>query len=215
MTDDSSQRRTIHIRIRDLRRERSLTQEELAVALGLSRQSINAMEAGRNLPSLPVAMQIASFFSVPVHAIFDLTERSAAEDSEEADVSWLPLRDAFRDMANEHAAWAPAETPPVNLRVLADTVEVDIIIPGYDKDEIQIEVGDNFLTVASAVDDEDGSYFHQEFGRGNFSRTIALPAVVRGDEAEATLRNGILHISIPKIIEEKPKTARIAIKSDE
>ncbi len=59
MNDDRS---IIHIRIRDLRRDKALTQEELAVALGISRQSVNAMEAGRCLPSLPVAMELASFF---------------------------------------------------------------------------------------------------------------------------------------------------------
>ena len=61
-----SEKQIVHIRIRDLRRERSLTQEELAEALGVSRQSINAMEAGRCLPSLPIAMQLSSFFSVPL-----------------------------------------------------------------------------------------------------------------------------------------------------
>jgi len=189
--DPGTQRRTIHIRIRDLRRERSLTQEELAAALGLSRQSINAMEAGRNLPSLPVAMQIASFFAVPVHAIFDLPDDSTSVLP--TLTQWSPLREmreALDDLMQENANWAPVQ--------------------------IIIEVGDDFLTVASHASDVSSSdCFRREYARQPFERTLALPALVRSEEAEAVMRNGILTITIPKIVEEKPRTARISIRAEE
>ncbi|WP_297521636.1 helix-turn-helix transcriptional regulator [Thermococcus sp.] len=57
-------------RLRELREERGLTQEELAKALGVTRQTIIAIEKGRYDPSLKLAFRIARFFNRPVEEIF-------------------------------------------------------------------------------------------------------------------------------------------------
>lgn len=62
-------------RVALLRREQNMRQEELARAVGVSRQSIIAIEKGRSVPSLEVALRIARCFSVPVEAVFLLEER--------------------------------------------------------------------------------------------------------------------------------------------
>ena len=62
-------------RVAQLRREQNMRQEELAKAVGISRQSIIAIEKGRSVPSLEVALRIARCFSVPVEAVFLLEER--------------------------------------------------------------------------------------------------------------------------------------------
>ena len=49
---------------------REITQEELAAALGVTRQTIIAIEKGKYDPSLPLAFRIARFFGVPVEEIF-------------------------------------------------------------------------------------------------------------------------------------------------
>ena len=51
---------TVKNRVRELRGNASLSQGELAGALGVSRQTINSIETGRYLPSLPLAMAMAS-----------------------------------------------------------------------------------------------------------------------------------------------------------
>ena len=56
--------------VRRLRAARELSQGALATALGVSRQTINAIETGRYLPSLPLAIAMARFFETPVEAIF-------------------------------------------------------------------------------------------------------------------------------------------------
>ena len=61
-------------RVRELRGDASLSQGELAVALGVSRQTINSIETGRYLPSLPLAMAIARFFQASVEDVFDSEE---------------------------------------------------------------------------------------------------------------------------------------------
>lgn len=62
-------------RVALLRREQNMRQEELARAAGVSRQSIIAIEKGRSVPSLEVALRIARCFSVSVEAVFLLEER--------------------------------------------------------------------------------------------------------------------------------------------
>jgi putative transcriptional regulator len=56
--------------VRLLRTERDLSQGALADALGVSRQTINAIETGRYLPSLPLALGLAHFFETTVEQIF-------------------------------------------------------------------------------------------------------------------------------------------------
>ena len=53
-----------------LRRERSWSQEALAIRVGVSRQTVNAIEAGRFNPSLPLALRLARLFEKPVEEIF-------------------------------------------------------------------------------------------------------------------------------------------------
>jgi putative transcriptional regulator len=57
-------------RVRELRGCAQLSQGDLADALGVSRQTINSIENGRYLPSLPLAIALARYFSTPVEQIF-------------------------------------------------------------------------------------------------------------------------------------------------
>ena len=57
-------------RLRLLRAEKGLSQGELARLLGVSRQTINAVETDKYDPSLPLALRMARIFGVPVDAIF-------------------------------------------------------------------------------------------------------------------------------------------------
>jgi putative transcriptional regulator len=61
---------TVRNDVRLLRTERDLSQGALADALGVSRQTINAIETGRYLPSLPLAFGLAHFFETTVEQLF-------------------------------------------------------------------------------------------------------------------------------------------------
>ena len=56
--------------VRELRRVQGLSQADLAAALGVSRQTINAIEAGRYTPSLPLALALARHFETRVEEMF-------------------------------------------------------------------------------------------------------------------------------------------------
>ena len=57
-------------RLRELRAERGWSQGDLGERLGVSRQSVNAIETGRYDPSLPLAFRIARLFALPIESIF-------------------------------------------------------------------------------------------------------------------------------------------------
>ena len=57
-------------RLKILRAERNWSQQDLADALSVSRQSVNAIETGKYDPSLPLAFRIADLFEMPIEAIF-------------------------------------------------------------------------------------------------------------------------------------------------
>lgn len=61
--------------LRELRAERAWTQADLSEELGVSRQTVNAIETGKYDPSLPLAFRIAALFDRPIEAIFHPDER--------------------------------------------------------------------------------------------------------------------------------------------
>lgn len=56
--------------VRRLREAKALSQGELAIRLAVSRQTVNSIETGRYLPSLPLAIAIGRFFGKPVEEVF-------------------------------------------------------------------------------------------------------------------------------------------------
>ena len=64
-------------RVKELRGERGWTQQQLAAAVGVSRQSINSIERNRYVPSLPLALKFAEIFECATDAIFTLEEKSS------------------------------------------------------------------------------------------------------------------------------------------
>jgi putative transcriptional regulator len=61
--------------VREQRGRLGLTQADVALALGVSRQTVISIESGRYLPSLPLAFRIARFFDVPIEDMFDPTDQ--------------------------------------------------------------------------------------------------------------------------------------------
>ena len=60
--------------VRELRTTKGMSQGELGSALGVSRQTINAIEQGRYLPSLPLALSMARYFATTVEQMFEPDE---------------------------------------------------------------------------------------------------------------------------------------------
>ena len=64
----------MNTRIRELRRERRISQAELARAVGTTRQTITSIEVGKYVASLPLAYKIAHYFGLTIEEVFDFSE---------------------------------------------------------------------------------------------------------------------------------------------
>ena len=80
MTPQIDVKHAFHVRndVRVLRTARGLSQAELGTALGVSRQTVNAIEAGRYSPSLPLAISLARYFGLTVEEVFHVDDTDPA-----------------------------------------------------------------------------------------------------------------------------------------
>lgn len=67
-------------RIKELRKERKLSQEELAYAVGTTRQTITSIEVGKYTASLQLAYRIAKFFGLTIEEVFDFSDMEVFEN---------------------------------------------------------------------------------------------------------------------------------------
>jgi len=99
---------------------------------------------------------------------------------------------------------------PVTLRAnvyeTQDEVVYELAVPGMGKDDFQIEVSRDYLTVRGEKKQEKKERpSYREFTYAQFERSFHLPEGLNIDKAEAHSENGILTIRIPKVEEAKPK----------
>lgn len=104
--------------------------------------------------------------------------------------------------------------PKVNIKETEDAYQIDLAAPGYTKEEFNVEIDNNVLTISvernEETKDENIKYSHNEYNYGSFNRSFTLPkGKVQEAKVEAQYTNGILNISIPKTEEAKPKPKRI------
>lgn len=101
--------------------------------------------------------------------------------------------------------------PAVNIREDENNFEVSVAVPGLKKEDFNIELEKDVLTISSEKETEtkDTNYVRREFGYSSFKRAFTLPEnIVDGDKVKANYADGVLHISLPKREEAKPKPAR-------
>lgn len=105
--------------------------------------------------------------------------------------------------------------PHMNLWEDGENYYAEAELPGYCKDEINLSVSGNQLTlkgVRHSPQTENGTWHRQERGFGSFSRTVELPSDVDGDKVSADYKNGVLHITLPKRVVAKPRRIEISTK---
>ncbi len=106
--------------------------------------------------------------------------------------------------------------PAVNTREGKDAYHVDVDLPGVKKEDIEINVENNVLTVSgkreakSEVKEED--YYRVESSYGKFQRSFTLPEKVDTENIRAACEDGVLEVVIPKLQIEKNSAKKIEIK---
>ena len=109
-----------------------------------------------------------------------------------------------------HLPWGH-EFPPVNVTETSKSFEIELIVPGYDKKDLNISVEDNFLTVSAeskrTEEKKEGKHTQKQFELNSFTRSFHLPPNVNEEGVQARYDNGVLIITLAKksIIASKPK----------
>jgi len=108
--------------------------------------------------------------------------------------------------------------PKVDVSETDSEIRVVANVPGIDPQKIDIEVGDDYLSLSGRVDKENaeedakGKVYRYEREYGEFRREFALPARVKKDGIVAKAKNGVLTLTLPKSEEEKKQRVKIEVE---
>jgi len=100
---------------------------------------------------------------------------------------------------------------PLNVRVEDDMYLVEMIVPGLEPDDLDIEVLKNRIEIQGEFSkpEEDVNYLREEIPVGKFRRVIKLPKMMEVDQSEANLEQGILTLRVPVAEEALPRTIEV------
>jgi HSP20 family protein len=105
--------------------------------------------------------------------------------------------------------------PTVDLYEEKDDIVVKAELPGMEKDDIEVNLADNRLTIKGEKKQEQETkkenYYRSERSYGSFVRTLELPTEVQTDKGKAAFKNGVLEIRLPKTEEAKNKEIKVTV----
>lgn len=144
---------------------------------------------------------------------------------------WDPLRDLSsiqekmnqlfedtlsRTRGREEGLSAGMWTPAVDIYETGESVVVKAELPGLAKEQVGIEVKDGVLTLKGErkveKDVKEENYHRVERAYGTFQRSFSLPATVEQEKIRATLKDGVLEVTLPKKEQAKPKQITVSVK---
>ena len=104
--------------------------------------------------------------------------------------------------------------PKVDLLDREHEIVVRAELPGVSKDDVEVTVEEFSVTIKATTkqehEEEEGEYYHREMSSGEYHRTLALPAAVDEEKAQASFTDGVLELTVPK----QEKTRRKSVKVD-
>ncbi len=126
----------------------------------------------------------------------------------------------FRDYFNRGGQWAPEflspALPAVDVTENNERFTVRAEIPGYDPDKVELNAGEGALTIKGErrqeKEEKGEQYLRHEISSGAFQRTVALPPTANTEKAEASFKNGLLTITVPKKAEALKMNKKIEIR---
>ena len=113
----------------------------------------------------------------------------------------------------------PAETqisPRINVEENDNAWTITAELPGVDKGDVKVNYQDNVLTISGEKkfekEDKDKNYHRVERSYGKFSRSLNINSAILADKIDASYKDGVLTISLPKAEEAKPKLIDVKVK---
>ena len=100
----------------------------------------------------------------------------------------------------------------VDVQAVEDAYDITALVPGLDAQDLEIEALNNTVTIRGefkSCSEDQAKYMISELPRGRFSRVINLPTTVDSSKVEASIKNGVLALHIPKAEADRPKTIKV------
>lgn len=104
---------------------------------------------------------------------------------------------------------------PADVLVSENGYTITALLPGVQADDLNIQVVDNRVTIQGNLKNdrqENAEYLLAERPSGRFCKTIDLPEAVDSNKAEATLKDGVLTLFVPKAEHARPKTIKVTAR---
>lgn len=116
----------------------------------------------------------------------------------------------LRDAPSRATAWVP----PVDVLEDAEKLVFCVDVPDVNKEDLAVKVENGVLTIEGhrklEVEGTQGQYHRVERAHGRFARSFALPESISSEKVEASLKDGVLRVTLAKRGEAKPRTIPIA-----
>jgi HSP20 family protein len=100
----------------------------------------------------------------------------------------------------------------VDVQTVDDAYDITALVPGLDAEDLEIEVLNNTVTIRGefkTCGEEQTKYLVSELPNGRFGRVISLPTATDPDKVEATIKNGVLSLHVPKAEADRPKAIKV------
>ena len=131
------------------------------------------------------------------------------------DFPMIPMRSIRNPLYGKNAK----NLMKTDVRETDNTYELDVDLPGFKKDEVQLDLKDGYLTISAAKgldndqEDKKGKYIRQERYAGACSRSFFVGEGIEPQDVSAKFEDGILRVSLPKRVKkELPRNSTIAIE---
>ena len=131
------------------------------------------------------------------------------------DFPMIPMRSIRNPLYGKNAK----NLMKTDVRETDNTYELDIDLPGFKKDEVQLDLKDGYLTISAAKgldkdqEDKKGKYIRQERYAGACSRSFFVGDEIEPRDVSAKFEDGILRVYLPKRVKkELPRNSTIAIE---
>lgn len=187
----------LHLRLRQLRRTKNLSQEELAKRLGISRQAVIAIEQGGSLPSLPVILAMLRALDVPFDYLFQGNE-------------WSPFRtlDTEREISQDsqlsyYRHGEGSQQIPLSLSETSTHIVITAELPGVKEEDLTVDLGSQHVIIMAVkqLHNQTPCQTHiQERTFGPLLRIVSLPCPINPTQAQAMFKNGVLQLEIAKAL---------------
>ena len=113
--------------------------------------------------------------------------------------------------------WSWGAVPAVDIAEKDNAYEVTAELPGMDEKNVEVKYSDGMLTIKGdkeeAKEEKKQDYHLSERRYGSFQRLFSVPTGVDGDKIDASFKNGVLTVTLPKSVEAARKEKRIPVSA--